>query len=195
MDARGATTVRGYLARLPAGRRAAIARVREVVNANLPAGFEEGVQYGMISWYVPRSRFPDTYNGQPLAIASLASQRRYMALYLMSVYGDPELAAWFRGAFAKAGKKLDMGKSCVRFTSIDALPLEVIGETIRRVPVDAFLAQYENARASARHAKPVMNAKPNAKAKPRNPAATSEAVARKRPRPKALGSPRRRDRD
>jgi hypothetical protein len=195
MDARGDTTVRDYLAKLPAGRRAAIARVREVVNANLPAGFEEGVQYGMISWYIPLSRFPDTYNSQPLAIASLASQKRYMALYLMSVYGDPELAAWFRGAFAKAGKKLDMGKSCVRFTSIDALPLEVIGEAIRRVPVDAFLAQYENARASAKHAKPAMKAKPNAKAKPRKPAATRKAVARKRPRPKRSDPPRRRDRD
>src|SRR5690606_17618842 len=115
--------------------------------------FEEGMQYGMIGWYVPRSRYPETYNGQPLGIAALASQKSYMALYLMSVYGRPEMDAWFRGAFAKAGKKLDMGKSCVRFKSIDALPLDVIGETIRRVPLDAFLAQYEDARVSAKRAK------------------------------------------
>jgi hypothetical protein len=179
MDARGATTVGAYLAKLPADRRDAIARVREVVNANLPTGFAEGVQYGMISWYVPRSRFPDTYNGQPLAIASLASQKNYMALYLMSAYGDPGLAAWFRDAFAKAGKKLDMGKSCVRFKSIDALPLDVIGETIRRVSVDAFLAQYENVRASSKRAKPAAKAKQNPAAKPKQEPAAKTASRRK----------------
>src|SRR6187402_1246089 len=100
MDARDATTVEEYLAKLPADRREAIARVREVVNANLPAGFEEGLQYGMPCWYVPLSRYPVTYNGQPLAVASLGSQKGHMALYLMGVYGDPELAAWFRDAFA-----------------------------------------------------------------------------------------------
>jgi hypothetical protein len=182
MDARGAATVEEYLDRLPADRRDAIAQVRDVVNANLPAGFEEGIQYGMISWYVPLSRFPETYNGQPLAIASLASQKGYMALYLISVYGHPGMAAWFRGAFAKAGKKLDMGKSCVRFKSVDALPLEVIGETIRRVPVDAFLQQYEDARASAKRAKPAAK-KPAAKAK--RPAAKAKQPAAKAKQPAA----------
>lgn len=181
MNARGATTVGACLAKLPTGRRDAIARVREVVNANLPAGFEEGVQDGMISWYVPLSRFPDTYNGQPLAIASLASQKSYMALYLMSVYGDPGLATWFRAAFAKAGKKLDMGRSCVRFRSIDALPLEVIGETIRRVPVDAFLAQYEDARAGSKRAKPGAKAKHRPAAKVKAPGSgRSGRTARRR---------------
>jgi uncharacterized protein YdhG (YjbR/CyaY superfamily) len=160
MDARGASTVDGYLAKLPADRRDALAKVRDVVNANLPAGYEEGMQYGMISWHVPLSRFPETYNGQPLAIAGLGSQKSHMALYLMGVYGDPEIDAWFRGAFAKAGKKLDMGKSCVRFKAIDALPLDVIGQTIRRVPVDAFLAQYADARAGAKRAKPAAAKEP-----------------------------------
>jgi hypothetical protein len=114
----------------------------------------------MISWHVPLSRFPETYNGQPLAIAGLGSQKSHMALYLMGVYGDPEIDAWFRGAFAKAGKKLDMGKSCVRFKAIDALPLDVIGQTIRRVPVDAFLAQYADARAGAKRAKPAAAKEP-----------------------------------
>jgi hypothetical protein len=179
MDARGATTVEAYLERLPADRREAIAKVREVVNANLPAGFEEGLQYGMISWYVPLSRFPEPYNGQPLAVASLASQKGHMALYLVSVYGDPKLDAWFRGAFAKAGKKLDMGKSCVRFKALDALPLDVIGETIRRVPVGAFLAQYEDARAGAKRAgKPAKAAAVAAKAPAKAKAAKAAAAAK-----------------
>jgi hypothetical protein len=178
MDARGATTIDGYLAKLPADRRAAIARVRDVVNANLPAGFEEGVQYGMISWYVPLSRYPDTYNGHPLAVASLAAQKRHMALYLMSVYGSRELEAWFRGAFAKAGKRLDMGKACVRFKSLDALPLDVIGETIRRVPVEAFLSRYEAARAGTRGGKPAA-----AKGKPA--AAKGKPAAKPKAKPRA----------
>jgi hypothetical protein len=134
-----AKTVSQYLASLPADRRAAIARVRGVVNANIPAGFQECMQYGMISWVVPLSRCPDTYNGQPLGIVSLAAQKNYNALYLMSVYGDPKLEAWFRKAFAAAGKKLDMGKSCVRFKTLDALPLDVIGQTVGKVSVDELI--------------------------------------------------------
>jgi len=204
MDARGATTVEDYLARLPADRREAVARVRDAVNANLPDGFEEGVQHGMISWYVPLARFPETYNGQPLAIAAIASQKSYMALHLVSIYGDPQLAAWFRDAFAKAGKKLDMGKGCVRFKAVDALPLDVIGETIRRVPLEVFLRRYEEARAGRKSAKrpaakagakqasakqPAAKAKakakqPKAKAKRTKQAARGKAAAGKRPRAK-----------
>ena len=178
MDARGATTVEEYLGKLPADRRQAIAKVREVVNANLPAGYEEGIQYGMISWYIPLARYPVTYNGQPLAIASLASQKSYMALYLVGVYGNPGIDSWFRAAFAKAGKKLDMGKSCVRFKTLDALPLDVIGETIRRVPVEAFLEQYEDARASAKRAKPAAKT-PEAKKAPAKKAPAKKATAKK----------------
>lgn len=186
MTARGAATVEAYLAQLPPDRRAAIAKVRDVVNANLPAGYEEGMQYGMIGWYVPLARYPETYNGQPLGIASLASQKGYMALYLIGVYGDPDLAAWFRRAFAAAGKKLDMGKSCVRFKSLDALPLDVIGETIRRVPVERFLAQYEDARSSAKRSKP--KAKPAAASAGKQPAkqpAATAAAKKKKPAPAA----------
>jgi hypothetical protein len=161
-----ATTVDQYLARLPAERRAAIARVRAVVNANLPTGYEEGMQYGMLGWYVPLSRFPDTYNGQPLAIAGLASQKQYMSLYLIGVYGDRAIEKTFRAAWQATGKKLDMGKACIRFKSLDALALDVIGETIRKVPVDAFLRQYADARSSAARAKrPAARKKPVAKAK------------------------------
>jgi hypothetical protein len=176
MDERGVTTVEEYLGKLPADRRGAIAKVREVVNANLPAGYEEGIQYGMISWYIPLSRFPETYNGYPLAIASLGSQKSHMALYLMGVYGNPGIDSWFRGAFAKAGKKLDMGKSCVRFKTLDALPLDVIGETIRRVPVEAFLQQYEDARASAKRAKPAAKLAAAKQAVARKPAAKQSAA-------------------
>src|ERR1044071_7921868 len=94
-----ASTVAQYLASLPADRRSAIARVREVVNAGLPRGYEETMQYGMISWIVPRARLAETYNGQPLAVASLASQKQYMALYLMTVYGESKLAQWFKTAY------------------------------------------------------------------------------------------------
>jgi hypothetical protein len=126
--------------------------VRDVVNANLPDGYVEGMHYGMIGWYVPLERYPHAYNGYPIGPAALASQKQYMSLYLVSVYSDPELEAWFRKAFADAGKKLDMGKSCVRFKTIDALPLDVIGQTIAKVPVDACIAQYEAARALASRA-------------------------------------------
>ena len=139
-----------YIASLPPERRAAIAAVRDVIRRNLPAGFEEGMEFGMLAWYVPLERFPDTYNGHPLGLAGLASQKQHMSLYLNTVYGDPLLADWFRARYAKTGKRLDMGKSCVRFRSLDDLPLDVIGETIARVPLDRFVAQYQAARGSSR---------------------------------------------
>ncbi len=164
-----AKTVDEYLASLPDDRRAAIAAVRDVVNANLPSGYEETMQDGMISWVVPLSVKPDTYNMQALAIASLASQKSYMALYLLGVYGHPRTEMWFRKAFAMAGKKLDMGKSCVRFKQLDDLPLPVIGEVITKVPASELIAAHDAAhskeakakRASARAKKPAK--KPAAK--------------------------------
>ena len=120
----------------------ALTAVADVVRRNLPAGYREGMQYGMIGWYVPLETFPDTYNGQPLGLAALASQKHYMSLYLNNVYGDPELEAWFRGRFEDAGKKLDMGKSCIRFTKVEDLALDVIGEAIRRYPAKAYIEHY-----------------------------------------------------
>lgn len=184
-------TVEQYLASLPADRRDAIARVRDVVNANLPAGYAEGMQYGMIGWYVPLARYPHTYNGQPLGVAALASQKNHMALYLTSVYGDPALERWFRDAFARTGKKLDMGKSCVRFKRLDALPLDVIGETIAKVPVEAFLARYEAVKGAPGDKRPAKSARATraAAAKPaRKPAAKLSAkrtTATKRPAARA----------
>jgi uncharacterized protein YdhG (YjbR/CyaY superfamily) len=145
-----AATPDEYIAELPDDRRAAVSAVRDVVQQNLPAGYEEGMQYGMIGWYVPLDRFPDTYNGQPLALAGLASQKRYISLYLNSVYGDRATEHWFKERYAASGKKLDMGKSCLRFKRADDIPLDLIGETIARADLDSFLAHYREARGSSR---------------------------------------------
>lgn len=144
--------VEQYLAKLPADRRDAIARVRDVINANIPRGYQETIQYGMISWTVPESVLPakDVYNKQPLCLASLASQKNHMAVYLFHVYGDPKLRAWFEKAYKKSGKKLDMGQSCVRFKTLDALPLDVIGEAMSKVTVDRYVAAYRRIRAAMR---------------------------------------------
>ncbi len=145
-----AQTVEEYLNGLPAERRDAIAAVRGVILRNLPKGYQEGMQYGMISYCIPLSRYPRTYNGQALGVAALASQQNYMSLYLMSVYGDPATEEWFIRRFKESGKKLNMGKSCVRFKTLDDLPLEVIGEVIARVPVDEFIRRYEASRAATK---------------------------------------------
>jgi Domain of unknown function (DU1801) len=145
-----ATSPQELIDALPPGRREAMEAVYEVVRANLPPGYEEGIQYGMIGWYVPLERFPDTYNKQPLGLAGLASQKNYMSLYLNNVYGDPDTERWFRERFEASGKKLNMGKSCLRFRNLDDLPLDVIAETIARTPVDRYIKSYEAARGSSR---------------------------------------------
>lgn len=150
MTTSSASTVEEYLVQLPPERREAISAVRDVILRHLPAGYAEGMQYGMIGYYVPLDRFPDTYNGQPLGLAGLASQKSYMSLYLNSVYGDPETEAWFKERYAATGKRLDMGKSCLRFRRLDDLPLELIGETIARADLNRFLEHYRAARGSSR---------------------------------------------
>jgi len=142
-----ATDVDEYLAGLPDDRSSALATVRQVVVDHLPDGYDEVMQYGMISYVVPLERYPDTYNGQPLAVASLANQKRHMALYLMGVYGDEGNQAWLREQWATTGKKLDMGKSCLRFRSLDDLDLAIVAAAIARTPVDALITQYERSRA------------------------------------------------
>ena len=142
-----ATTVDEYLAELTDERRTAISGVRDVILANLPAGYDEAMRWGMISYEVPLERFPETYNGQPLSYAGLASQARHMAVYLNDVYADAGSESWFTAAYEATGKKLDMGKSCVRFKRLDALALDVIGQAIARTPVDEFIARYETSRA------------------------------------------------
>ena len=141
-----ATTVDEYLGELPEDRREAIASVRKLIRKNLPRGYEEKMGFGMISYQIPLKRYPDTYNGQPLCYIGLAAQKNHLALYLMGVYGDPKQAAALKDAFAKAGKKLDMGKSCVRFKKADDLPLEAIGKIVAGTPPEAMIALYEKGR-------------------------------------------------
>jgi hypothetical protein len=141
-----AATVEAYLDQLPEDRRAAISAVRDVIVTNLPKGYEEVVNYGMIAYQIPLAHYPNTYNGQPLLYAALASQKNHMAVYLMCVYGSKEIESWFREEFRKAGKKLDMGKSCVRFKKLDDLPLAVIGQAIKKVSPKAYIAHYEASR-------------------------------------------------
>ncbi len=140
------STVEDYLESLPVDRRTAIQSVREVILSHLPEGYAECIQCGMIAYVVPHSLYPPGYHchpSQPLQYAALASQKNYMALYLMNVYGDPDTAAWFRQAYAAAGKKLDMGKSCVRFKKLEDLPLDFIGQVIARTPAKAYIARIE----------------------------------------------------
>lgn len=141
-----ATTVDGYLRELAADRREVIEAVRATILKHLPAGFEEGMQYGMIGYFIPHTIYPAGYHcdpSQPLPYASLASQKNYLSLYLMCIYGDPSHREWFQQAWTKAGKKLSMGKSCVRFKKIDDVPLEVVGEAIGRVSVAQYIEHYE----------------------------------------------------
>jgi hypothetical protein len=164
-----AKTVEQYLAELPEERRQAIQAVRDVINKNLPAGYEEGMQYGMIGYYVPHSVYPPGYHTdpqQPLPFASLASQKNHLAIYLFCIYSAPEEATWFQEQWAKTGKKLDMGKSCVRFKKVEDLPLPLIGETVKRMPVKKFIQHYQTATAAFRKRKPAARRKPAAKRRP-----------------------------
>lgn len=146
MASSNAKTVDEYLAELPGDRREAIAAVRGAILANLPEGYEEGMQYGMIGYVIPLSRYPETYNGQPLGFAAVASQKNYISVYLMNVYADPELERWFIEEYRKTGKKLDMGKSCVRFKKLEDLPVDLIGEAVSKTSVDEYIRRYEASR-------------------------------------------------
>jgi hypothetical protein len=183
-----ATTVDQYLASLPEDRRAAISAVRNVILENLDEGYEEGMQYGMIGYYVPHKVFPAGYHcdpKQPLPFASLASQKSHMAVYLMCVYGQPEHEKWFREAWAKTGKKLDMGKSCVRFKKLEDVALDVIGEAIRRAPAKAYIAHYESVIRPPEKKKAPAAAKGKPAAKKTSAAAKSQPAAKKTPAAKS----------
>jgi hypothetical protein len=143
-----ATTVAAYLKDLPTERRTALEAVRTVILKNLPTGYVEGMQYGMIGYFVPHDLYPPGYHcnpKEPLPFAQIASQKNHMAVYLMCLYTDPEHGGRFQQAWAKTGKKLDMGKSCIRFRKVEDLALDVIGQTIRNVPMKQFIRFYEAA--------------------------------------------------
>lgn len=154
MVSSAAATVAQYLKELPAERRAVVSAVRDLVNRHLPPGYVEGMGYGMIGWVVPLSRYPDTYNRQPLCYAGLAAQKNGYSLYLMNVYADSEEERKLRAAYAAAGRKLDMGKCCLRFRSLDGLLADEVGRIIAATPVEQYIARYEavKSKGSARQA-------------------------------------------
>ena len=151
-----ASTVAPYLAALPADRCAALSAVRKVINENLPDGYEEAIQFGMIGWYVPLSMYPEGYGENkkvPLSFVCLASQKSGMVLHFLCFYGHPTLSTWFVSEYKKSGKKLDMGKGCVRFKKLGR-PGSRDGRTsIARVPVKEHIANYRAARALLKGAK------------------------------------------
>ncbi len=139
-----AKTVKAYLAELPKEKRDVISAVRKMVLDHLPKGYQEAMGFGMINYQIPLERYPDTYNGQPLMAVALAAQKHYFSLYLMSVYADPRQEAALVKGFKQAGKRLDMGKSCVRFKSLDDLPMDVLGRAIAAMPPSALIERYES---------------------------------------------------
>lgn len=145
-----AKTIQEYLENLPAERREALERVRETILEHLPEGYEEVINWGMITYQVPLETYPDTYNGKPLMYAALANQKNHMAVYLTGCYLSEENREEFEQAYRETGKRMDMGKSCVRFRKLEDLPLDLIGERIASLEVPEFIAEFQAARASAR---------------------------------------------
>jgi hypothetical protein len=142
-------TVAEYMAQLPPDRRTQLQIVREVILKNIDRKYEEGMQYGMVGYYVPHSVYPAGYHcdpRQPLPFGGLASQKNHLSLYLMCMDEQSDDFRWFRSAWEKAGKKLDMGKCCIRFKKADDLALDVIAEAVSRMPVDRYVAFYEASR-------------------------------------------------
>ena len=141
-----ARTVTEYLDELSPERRRAISAVRDVVVANLPQGFTEAMNWGMIAYEVPLEVVPNTYNGQPLMYAALASHKNHMALYLSGIYGNPELRVEFERIYRATGLRMDMGKSCVRFRRLEDLPLDLVGWAIGAMNMQGFIQMYEHSR-------------------------------------------------
>ena len=141
-----AATVEEYIDSLAPDRAETVRAVRRAILDNLPVGYVETMQYGMMAYVIPLERYPHTYNKQPLAPTCLASQKNYLSLYLHSIYMDEAMETWFRAKWEAFGKRLNMGKSCIRFRRIDDLPLDLVGETVARVTVEEFIRGYEACR-------------------------------------------------
>jgi hypothetical protein len=135
-----------YIASLPADRAKTIATVRALVNKHIPSGYDECLIWGTIGWTIPLSRYPDTYNKQPICYVALASQKNYCSLYLMGAFWSASQLEQLKAAFKSAGKKLDMGKCCVHFESPDDLPLEAIGKLISAISSEKWIEMYEQSR-------------------------------------------------
>jgi len=145
-----AQTVDDYIEALPAERQETVRQVRQLILDNLPQGYEEGMGYGMIGYFVPLSTYPQGYLGdttKPLPYIGLASQKNHIALYFMHIYGIPELARWFETEFKKSKKKMDMGKSCLRFKKLEDLPLSLIAQSVAKMTVPELITMYSSSRA------------------------------------------------
>ena len=147
MATSSAATVEEYLAGLPAERADVVRAVRSVILDRLPPGYEETMNWGMISYEIPLERYPDTYNGQPLGVVALAAQKRHYSLYLNAAYASPELLDQLRAAYAEAGIKFEMGKSCLRFRDLSGIDLDAVGDVIASVPPERYIELYEASRA------------------------------------------------
>ena len=189
-----ATTVKAYLASLPADRRQGIEAVRKVIRANLDRHYEESMLWGMIGYAVPHRVWPHGYHcdpSKPLMMAALSSQKNNLTVYLMSVYGDKAERAWFQKAWAKTGKKLNMGGCCIRFTKVEDAALDVIGEAIRRTPAKAYIERYVQTLASTgrgpdgKKLKPAAGKKKAAKKVTKKVAKKSATQTAKKPSTKA----------
>jgi Domain of unknown function (DU1801) len=141
-----AVTVKGYLAELPDDRRKTIAATRALVRKHLPEGYKEMMLWGAITWVVPTSKLAETYNGYPLCYAALAAHKNFNTLYLLTAYGSGDQYAWLKNEFKKAGKKFDMGKSCLHFKSIDDLVPAAVGKVLGSVTPDQYVKIYQDSR-------------------------------------------------
>ena len=148
-----AVTVAEYLAEMPPDRREAIKKVREIILRNLPEGYQEVMNWGMITYQVPLEVYPDTYNGKPLMYAALANQKNHMAVYLTGIYMNEDRRNEFEQAYKNTGKRYDVGKSCVRFRSLDDLPLPLIGNSIKAMKMDEFVERSRAIRSTHKSAK------------------------------------------
>ena len=147
MATSSAATVEDYLAELPPDRADVVRAVRDVIVDRLPPGYEETMNWGMISYEIPLERYPDTYNGQPLGVVALAAQKQHYALYLNAAYASPELLERLRAAYADAGIKFDMGKSCLRFRDMSGIELGAVGDLLASVTPERYIEMYEASRA------------------------------------------------
>jgi hypothetical protein len=143
MRIEGVTTVEEYLQAIPDDRKEIIKTIRKIIVENLPVGYEEAFNYGMIAYQIPIKRYPTTYNKKPLMLAALAAQKNYNSLYLMTIYGDKGIGEWFINETVKEGKTLKKGKSCINFNKLEELPIKTIGEVIRKVSVEEYIRRYE----------------------------------------------------
>ena len=180
------TTAAAYLAALPQDRREALEAIRKVVRKNLDPKFEEGIQYGMLAWYLPHSEYPAGYHcdpKQPLPFASIASQKNHIGLYLFCIYCSEDDKQRFVEEWKASGKKLDMGKSCVRVKKLEDIPMDVLGRAFKRATAKKFVAAYEGSLSGT--ARKQASKKKSAKKKATKKATTKKAATKKKSAGKA----------